>query len=695
MTLLSQRHSVKPCEVLSLFEPARDDLLTADMDDLELLREYGLRKSEQAFATLVSRHANLVYSAALRQVRNPSLAEEVMQAVFILLARKASSIRTGTILPGWLYATTWFTASRALRDEQLRQRREREAALEAMTHEDEDESIWEQIAPLLDEAIMSLGETDRNALLLRFFEQQQFKQVGQALGMTEDAAKKRVMRALERLRKCFAKRRIAMSSIALPGLLAAKTVAAAPAASVSAVAGGALKGTALSAPTLALVKGTIKLMAWTKMKTSLICGATLLLATGTATVVVTNERQRAQHFEALWRAATADRNRALYAEEMRRAAAAWNTPPMITNTTVIDWTKVDSPDYRKYIANMKAIGMPWETIKDIIFADVNKLYAQKAQPFRPPKGRPYWETEHKKPIAGEKEKIEKLNQIEEERKAVLRELVGIESEEEIRRRLAWYAPSGPQLDFLTPEKLQQVQALDKYDLLRDDLMKRVGSTWLKGDFEELKRLQDEKRAALERLLTADELEKYDLVTHPVAAQMRGDLDALNPTEEEFRKIFAIRKAFSDRVGELQVQAQIDPATPAVGLQMAAASKEADQKLEAQLGPQRFADYQRSQDPYFIMFERVSEYLGLSEEAVLQAYQIKKSAEEQYAKLADSARAAGAVPQPTEQFRSTLLAIQQSEEAGLRQALGDKGFEYYKKFNPFNGGPQAPAAAVPK
>jgi len=139
------------------------------MDDLELLQEYALRHSEQAFETLVTRHGNLVYSAALRQVRNPLLAQEVMQAVFILLARKASTIRSGTILPGWLYATTWFTATRALRDEQLRQQREREAALESMIDQSHNESVWQQIEPVLDAAMMRLDERDRNALLLRFF----------------------------------------------------------------------------------------------------------------------------------------------------------------------------------------------------------------------------------------------------------------------------------------------------------------------------------------------------------------------------------------------------------------------------------------------------------------------------------------------------------------------------------------------
>src|SRR5580765_3424807 len=148
------------------------------MDDLELLREYAVRKSEEAFETLVSRYADLVYSAARRQLHNPSLAEEVTQAVFILLAQKAGQIRHGSVLAGWLYSATWFTARRALRNEQLRQRRESEAAMDPLNSDPTAEPDWDDIAPLLDNAIMRLSEKDRDAILLRFFKQKHFKEVG-------------------------------------------------------------------------------------------------------------------------------------------------------------------------------------------------------------------------------------------------------------------------------------------------------------------------------------------------------------------------------------------------------------------------------------------------------------------------------------------------------------------------------------
>src|SRR6185436_10093653 len=136
-------------------------------DDLQLLRTYAENGSEDAFATIVQRHLGLVYSAALRQVRDSHLAEEIAQVVFVILARKAGSLRDGTILSGWLFRTTRFAAARAARGEQRRQRREHEAALmESSTSE----PAWEEVTPILDDALADLAESDRHAILLRFFE---------------------------------------------------------------------------------------------------------------------------------------------------------------------------------------------------------------------------------------------------------------------------------------------------------------------------------------------------------------------------------------------------------------------------------------------------------------------------------------------------------------------------------------------
>ena len=171
------------------------------MEDYQLLNEFAANRSETAFQTLTNRHLNLVYSVALRRVGEAQLAQDVAQAVFLLLARKAGHLPAGTVLPGWLYRTTQFVAQRALRSQLRRQRRETEAfQMQSTVSSDPN---WQQFAPVLDEALEKLKAADRDAIILRYFQAHSLMQVGLALGVSEAAAGKRVARALESLRAYF------------------------------------------------------------------------------------------------------------------------------------------------------------------------------------------------------------------------------------------------------------------------------------------------------------------------------------------------------------------------------------------------------------------------------------------------------------------------------------------------------------
>jgi len=252
-----------------------------EKSDAQLLRGYAQHGDEAAFREIVTRHTDLVYSVAVRCVNSPDLACDIAQSVFTDLSSKArplaEKLAEDASLVGWLYRSTRFAALNQLRSDHRRLSHERQA-MEQLLSDSETAPGWDRIRPVLDEAMDNLSDEDRDALLLRYFKNHAFRDVGLALGLSDDAAQKRVSRAVERLREFFNKRGITVGASGLVVVISANAVQAAPVGLAVAIStAAAITGTTIATTATATA---IKTIAMTTLQKTII-GATLAAAVGT------------------------------------------------------------------------------------------------------------------------------------------------------------------------------------------------------------------------------------------------------------------------------------------------------------------------------------------------------------------------------------------------------------------------------
>jgi RNA polymerase sigma factor (sigma-70 family) len=252
--------------------------------DSGLLRDYAENASEAAFAELVSRHIGLVYSVALRVVVDPHLAEDVTQATFAVLAREARHLAGRAFLSSWLHRTASNQAANLVRGEMRRRAREQEAQIMQIVPT-ESAPDWKQVAPLLDAALNKLAEADRAVILLRFFEKKTAADIAATLNLSEDAAQKRVSRALERLRGLLSGQGAALSTTKLAGLITAQAVVATPIGLSTSVSAAALAGGTVGG---GITVTTLKLAVMSKLKISAM--SALLVAAVATPLVIQHQR---------------------------------------------------------------------------------------------------------------------------------------------------------------------------------------------------------------------------------------------------------------------------------------------------------------------------------------------------------------------------------------------------------------------
>ncbi len=263
-------------------------------EDAELLRRYAATGAEADFAEIVRRHVNLVYSCALRQVNGDAhLAQDVTQLVFTDLARKAGAIASHRVLAGWLFTSTRFAAAKVVRGERRRHAREAEAHLmDELSRDPAAPLDWARVRPVLDEVLGELGDSDREAILLRFFEGRDFASVGARLNVTDNTARMRVERALEKVRARLERRGVKSTGAALAAALAHQAVVAAPAGLAVSVTGAALAGSGVAAGAAATGGIIAAFMSMTKLHVGITSALAVAGATGFALQAQSNAALR-------------------------------------------------------------------------------------------------------------------------------------------------------------------------------------------------------------------------------------------------------------------------------------------------------------------------------------------------------------------------------------------------------------------
>jgi len=353
----------------------------------------------------------------------------------------------------------------------------------------------------------------------------------------------------------------------------------------------------------------------------------------------------------------------------RRPAGVSNAETVVTNTVVkrFTWESVEAPDYKDYIANLRAVGCPDDTIRDIILADVNKLYDQKKKLVRgTPKKFEYWKSGNAffGAMGRDPEITKQIRALDDERNGVLRAL-GIEPDFKTEAAQL-FNPFESMFEFLPDQKKSAV--LKAFS----DFQAKMAESAKDGqpDGNTMMKRQKEMEATIKQLLTPEEAMEYDLRMSMTANSMRNQIAGFDPNEEEFLKVFKLRKGFDDEFSPFGRGDEDDAAQK----KRTEAQKALDAQIKQTLGDARYEDYTRAQDYNFQQILRSAKQSELGTEAAVKAFDMKEAAEDQASRIRADQNLS------KEQRTAALSAIRQETESGLRETLGDKGWQSYNKQN---------------
>ena len=346
---------------------------------------------------------------------------------------------------------------------------------------------------------------------------------------------------------------------------------------------------------------------------------------------------------------------------------------VVTNTAFLaggkafDWRMVESEDYKKYIANLRSIGCPEETIRDIIIADVNKLFEsrKRAQRAASTNQFKFWKAGNPMAAMMDPDRMEKNQALAKEKRALLKELLGIEPEEKPDMMAGMNDMFSTMLDFLPEGK--QAQVMDVFMKFQTKIAKSMGNG--QPDAEDMKKMQQVQKdmeAELASVMTPKEFEDYQLRMSQTAMVMRMQMAGFNPSEQEFRDIFKQKKAYDDEFGLMG----LGTLTKEERNKSAAAKKEMETQLKTTIGDARYAEYERWQDPVFAPMDKAAKRNGLTTDDAVKVYDMKKVAEDQAKKV----RIDKSLNQ--DQRAAALSGIRTETENSMRTVFGPKAYESY-------------------
>ena len=349
---------------------------------------------------------------------------------------------------------------------------------------------------------------------------------------------------------------------------------------------------------------------------------------------------------------------------------AVSTPTVVIQTNQFHWSSIESADYKAYVANLRSVGCPESTIRDIVLTDLMKYYAgRRGQTLTNGHEFKYWETDEKRKQTASQEaaREKEIARLDREVAAVVRELLGVNYDREINRYFVDTNADSERLRFLSDEKRDRIFALrEKFEGLSEQIVDSTSTGTLSAaERQQLKKLDDERRQELAGLLSPAEREQYELTTSLLAGRLRDELIGFNPTESEFRRIFQLLDGHEEKF------AFQDPADPAVAQRKDEDMKAVESEIASSLGAARYGDFQLAQNPDYRNLYKLAQRHELPGAVALAAHQIQQTAQQEKRRFLVLAGV------PREDRSRALKAMRVETENAMRELLGYKAFQDYR------------------